>query len=143
MNTAENMQFHLNTHFTEEKLTTEILNRESKFFFSVFEGTPVGYLKINRGSAQTVLPNDRGVEIERIYVDRLFKNRGVGNAFISKAVAWANDVRANYVWLGVWEYNEPAIRFYEKNGFEKFSKHIFKLGDDEQTDLLLKKILRG
>ena len=41
------------------------------------------------------------------------------------------------------EHNEPAIRFYEKNGFVKYSNHIFKLGDDDQTDLLLKKILRG
>jgi ribosomal protein S18 acetylase RimI-like enzyme len=46
------------------------------------------------------------------------------------------------LWLGVWEKNEPAIRFYEKNGFKKFSKHIFKLGNDEQTDLLLKKTLK-
>lgn len=143
LNTAENMQFHLNNHFTVEKLTAEILNRNSKFFFSIIEGVPAGYLKMNRGGAQTVLPNDYAVEIERIYVDRLFKKRGIGNAFISKAAAFANDARANYIWLGVWEHNEPAIRFYEKNGFEKFSYHIFRLGDDEQKDILMKKNLRG
>jgi len=143
LNTAENMKFHLDNHFTQEKLSAEILNRDSKFFFAIHEGTPVGYLKINQGAAQTVLPNDQAVEIERIYVDRILKGNGIGKTFISKAVEIANASQAKYLWLGVWENNEPAIRFYEKNGFEKFSKHIFKLGDDEQTDLLLMKILKG
>jgi len=142
LNTAENMKFHLDNHFTREKLTAEILNRDSTFFFAMHEGTPVGYLKINQGSAQTVLPNDQAVEIERIYIEGAFKGNGIGKTFISKAEELANTCQAKYLWLGVWENNEPAIRFYEKNGFKKFSKHIFKLGDDEQTDLLLKKTLK-
>jgi ribosomal protein S18 acetylase RimI-like enzyme len=94
------------------------------------------------GSAQTVLPNDQAVEIERIYVDRPFKGIGIGKIFISKALEIAFTLEAKYLWLGVWEHNESAIRFYEKNGFEEYSKHIFKLGDDDQTDLLFKKILK-
>ncbi|MEY3918157.1 MAG: Protease synthase and sporulation negative regulatory protein 1, partial [Bacteroidota bacterium] len=43
-----------------------------------------------------------------------------------------------YIWLGVWEHNPRAIRFYEKQGFVKFDQHIFQLGDDEQTDILMK-----
>jgi len=141
LNTVENLKFHLDNHFTQEKLTAEILNRDSSFFFAVYERNPVGYLKINQGNAQTVLPNDQAVEIERIYVDQLFKGSGIGKIFISKAEELANASWAKYLWLGVWEHNEPAIRFYEKNGFVKFGHHIFKLGDDEQTDLLLKKTL--
>ena len=143
VNTSANMQFHLDNHFTEAKLTAEILNRDSKFFFAIRKELPVGYIKINQGSAQTVLPNDRALEIERIYVDHSFKGAGIGKLFISKAVEMANASRANYLWLGVGKNNQPAIRFYEKDGFEKFSKHIFILGDDEQTDLLMKKNLQG
>lgn len=141
LNTAENMKLHLDNHFTQEKLATEILNRNSTFFFAIREGIPIGYLKINQGSAQTVLPNDQAVEIERIYVDRAFKGRGIGKTFLSKAEELGNTYGARYLWLGVWEQNVPAIRFYEKNGFVIFSHHIFRLGDEEQTDLLLKKIL--
>ncbi len=142
LNTAENMKFHMDNHFTLEKLSAEILNRDSKFFFAIHGRTPVGYLKINKGIAQTVLPNDHAVEIERIYVDQLSKGKGIGKTFISKAEESANASGAKYLWLGVWEHNEPAIRFYEKNGFVKFSNHIFKLGDDDQTDLLMKKTLK-
>ena len=140
-NTAENMRFHLDNHFTMEKLTAEILNRDSKFFFAIRENLPVGYIKIDQGSAQTVIPNDRALEIERIYVDQSYKGGGIGKLFISKAVELANVSEANYLWLGVWENNKPAIGFYERNGFKQFSKHMFKLGDDEQTDLLMKRML--
>ena len=44
----------------------------------------------------------------------------------------------NYVWLGVWEENLRAINFYKKNGFSEFSKHVFRLGNDEQTDIMMK-----
>jgi len=46
--------------------------------------------------------------------------------------------KADYIWLGVWEENPRAINFYKKNGFVEFDKHIFTLGDDEQTDIMMK-----
>ncbi|WP_409516693.1 hypothetical protein [Empedobacter sp.] len=36
------------------------------------------------------------------------------------------------------EKNISAINFYLKNGFEKFDQHIFRLGDDEQIDYLMR-----
>ncbi len=141
LNTAENMSSHLSQYFTEEKLTNEILNPCSKFFFAIKSGLPVGYLKINSGPAQTVLPNEGGFEIERIYVDQSFKGGGIGKLFIGKSVELAVAAAAKFLWLGVWEHNTAAIQFYEKNGFKKYGHHIFKLGDDAQTDLLMKRWL--
>ena len=43
-----------------------------------------------------------------------------------------------YIWLGVWQENPKAIQFYTKNGFEVFDQHVFKLGDEEQTDFLMR-----
>ena len=65
----------------------------------------------------------------------------VGQLLYEKAMAIAGELAVNYVWLGVWEKNARAIRFYSKNGFEPFDKHIFKLGDDVQTDIMMKKPL--
>ena len=50
----------------------------------------------------------------------------------------ARQKNADYVWLGVWEENPRAINFYKKNGFVEFNKHVFKLGNDEQTDIMMK-----
>ena len=125
--------------FPGENFWRNGLNPDSSFFFAKRNGQPIGYLKINRDLAQTVLPNEGGLEIERIYVDRELKGRGIGGLFIQKAVEMAKELGSKYIWLGVWEHNESAIRFYEKKGFRPYSQHIFKLGDDEQTDILMKR----
>jgi len=141
VNTAENMKSYLDQHFSEENLRSEIMNPHSRFFFALLEDKPVGYIKINEREAQSVLPNDAGMEIERIYIDQSFKGRNIGNLLIGKAVECGFSSGVSYLWLGVWEHNVPAIRFYEKNKFKKYSEHIFKLGDDPQTDWLMKREL--
>lgn len=41
--------------------------------------------------------------------------------------------------IGLGLFSVPkAIKFYERNGFQEFDKHIFKLGDDKQTDILMR-----
>ena len=57
---------------------------------------------------------------------------------LQKAVEKTQELQATYVWLGVWEHNKKAIGFYQKHGFVAFDQHIFKLGNDEQTDILMK-----
>jgi len=64
----------------------------------------------------------------------------VGQRLYEEAMWLAKELGMRYVWLGVWEENPRAIRFYAKNGFVAFDKHIFRLGDDEQTDILMKKM---
>ncbi len=140
-NTAENVQFFLAHNYAEEKLSSELMNPESRFFFAKEGAETVGYLKLNSGEAQTVLPNSEGFEIERIYIDQDSKGKGIGKMFIDFSIREAIKSNAGYIWLGVWENNLPAIRFYEKNGFRIFGKHGFQLGDDLQTDLLMKRIL--
>lgn len=138
MNNPENFNQFLEHYYAEEKLSAEILNRDSRFFFALYRDEPVGYLKINQGMAQTVLPNDKALEIERIYIDQAYKGKGIGKRILDKAFEQAALSGAEYIWLGVWENNLPAIRFYEKCGFEKYSQHIFTLGDDDQTDWLMR-----
>jgi len=141
VNTPENMKSFLDHHYSKEKLSDEILNPDSNFFFAKQGNEIAGYIKLNRGSAQTVLPNNGGLEIERIYIDQPFKGMGIGQEFIKWTLAEAKKINSRYIWLGVWEHNVAAIRFYEKNGFVSYSKHIFTLGDDEQTDLLMRRNL--
>ena len=66
------------------------------------------------------------------------QGKKIGQLFYQKALEIATQHKLRYIWLGVWEENKNAINFYEKNGFVAFDKHIFKLGDDPQTDILMK-----
>lgn len=138
VNTEENMVRYLAESFSIEKLTTELNNPDAAFYFAVQEGEVIGYLKLNTGASQTELKDSRALEIERIYVPKAFHGKKIGQLLYEKAIQVAREAGVAYVWLGVWEDNTRAIRFYEKNGFVPFDKHLFKLGDDIQTDIMMK-----
>lgn len=137
----EDMQKYLIRSFNFDKLTMEINNPDSEFYLATIGNKTVGYLKINFDNAQTEIQDKDAMEIERIYVLKEFHGKKVGQLLFDKTIQIAKQTSVHYVWLGVWEENRRAINFYKKNGFIEFDKHIFKLGDDEQTDMMMKMTL--
>lgn len=142
-NTADDMQKYLDNNLSIDKLKNELADKNSEFYFATLDNKVIGYLKINFGQAQTELKDKSSLEIERIYVLKDFHGKKVGQVLYDKAIDIAKQTKADYVWLGVWEKNPRAINFYKKNGFVEFDKHIFKLGDDEQTDIMMRLKISG
>ena len=142
-NTKENMKRYLDEEFSIVKLTDELNDQFAEFYFATLDNKVIGYLKLNFGQSQTELKDDKAIEIERIYVLKEFHGKKVGQLLYDKAIQISRQKNADYVWLGVWEKNPRAINFYKKNGFVEFDKHLFKLGDDEQTDIMMKLILKN
>ena len=142
-NSEENMQKYLDEGFSIEILTTELTNTNAEFYFAVRDAEVIGYLKLNFGDSQTELKDNKALEIERIYVSKEFHGKSVGQLLYDKAIEVAKHKNVDYVWLGVWEENPRAISFYKKNGFVEFDKHIFKLGNDEQIDIMMKLNLKN
>ncbi len=138
LNSAENMQNYLENNLSIVQLTNELTNPNSEFYFVKNNHEVLGYLKINFENAQTEIKLKNALEIERIYVLKNFHGNKIGHLLFEKAIDIANKKTLDCVWLGVWEENFRAINFYTKNGFQLFDKHIFKLGNDEQTDLMMK-----
>jgi diamine N-acetyltransferase len=140
-NSEADMNHYLENSFSDEKLDGELNNPDSKFFFAFFENKIVGYLKLNIRSAQTEIQNQNAMELERIYVLKEYLGKQVGQQLFQQAIHSAKLNHVDFLWLGVWEHNQRAIRFYEKNGFIAFDKHQFKLGQDVQTDIMMKLLL--
>jgi diamine N-acetyltransferase len=140
-NTKENLDKYLNESFNSEKLIGEMLNPFSEFYFAMVQGRAAGYLKVNRGEAQTEFKDPEGFEIERIYVLKEYLGKSVGQALLDYSLDLAAQCQCSHAWLGVWENNHRAIHFYQKNGFTVFDRHIFPVGDDPQIDLLMKRVL--
>ncbi len=140
-NSEEDMHKYLSEKLSLEVLTAEWNNKQSQFFFAYEGDKVVGYLKLNTGDAQTEKQGDNALEVERIYVISSCHGKQVGRLLFEKAHEIACEKKVDFMWLGVWEHNQKAIRFYEKNGLTVFDKHLFKLGSDEQTDLMMKKTL--
>jgi ribosomal protein S18 acetylase RimI-like enzyme len=141
-NSAENMAKYLEEAYSFEKLNDELNNPNSFFYFAMLDEKVIGYLKLNMGGSQTELKDNDALEIERIYVLREFHGKKVGQILFDKAIEVANKQLVAYVWLGVWEENKRALQFYTKNGFIEFDQHVFVLGDEAQTDIMMKLELR-
>jgi ribosomal protein S18 acetylase RimI-like enzyme len=137
-NSKENMDKYLNEALSLEKLTEELNNPNSLFYFIEDNNTPIGYLKLNMGASQTELNDNTALEIERIYVTQAYQGKKIGQQLYEKAIQVAKEKGVEYIWLGVWEENHKAIQFYTKNGFVPFDKHIFILGNEAQTDIMMK-----
>ena len=141
LNTPEDMQAYLDEAFEINKLRRELDDPNSSFFFLYFNDILVGYLKLNEALSQTDINDEASLEIERIYVSSEFQGKGLGRYLIEQAIAVASGRKKDYVWLGVWEKNEKAIHFYKKNGFYEIGKHAFVMGEEVQTDFVMRRDL--
>ena len=140
-NTPENMEEYLNRAVDREKLRRELSDKNSMFFFLLSDEKPAGYLKVNEAPSQTDVNDPASLEIERIYVSGAFQGEGLGRYLMEQAIRMAVERKKKYVWLGVWEKNEKAIRFYKRNGFCQIGTHSFDMGEDVQTDYIMRKDL--
>ncbi|MCA6073742.1 GNAT family N-acetyltransferase [Fulvivirga sedimenti] len=127
--------------FTIEKISHEFHNPEVEFYFANAGDERAGYMKLNHGNAQTEHELDNALEIERIYVDSKFQGMKIGEFMVNFAIEKALQKKHDWIWLGVWEKNTRAIQFYERHAFIKFSKHTFIIGNDPQTDILMRRSL--
>ena len=137
VNTHEDMNHYLKVNLSMEQLNLELSNPSTSFYFAKNGKEVLAYLKLNEKKAQTENRDIPSLEIERIYVRKEYQNRGVGQFLLDYSIQITKDKQLKLIWLGVWEHNVSAIRFYERNQFQFFGKHSFMLGSDEQTDLLM------
>lgn len=135
------MEAYASLAFTPEKMLSELTNPDSEFYFAMLDGDIAGYLKLNYNNAQIEFKDSNALEVERIYVSRQHHKKHIGKTLLDFAIDKAVENNFEYIWLGVWEHNHNAIGFYQHYGFEIIGSHEFMLGDDRQTDLLMKKIL--
>ena len=141
LNNKDDFEAYTAIAFTSQKLLGELENPHSQFYFAIIDDEKVGYMKLNYSSAQTELQDENSVEVERIYVLANQQGKKIGNQLLDYAIDKAKIEGKHSIWLGVWEHNQAAQRFYERNGFKAFGSHKFWVGKDEQTDILMRKVL--
>jgi ribosomal protein S18 acetylase RimI-like enzyme len=140
-NTQADMDKFLNEQFTREKLMEEV-GAPGNIFLLAYEGDEaVGYARLRETPNPVQLEDGVALEIARIYAMQKSIGKGVGSALMEQCIEIARQQQARVIWLGVWEKNFKAIAFYNKWGFERFSEHVFMVGNDPQTDWLMKKAL--
>lgn len=138
-NAPEDMKHYMRQAFSEEQIGSELADENSVFFIAEIEGKPVGYAKVVSDATEEGITAERPIELARLYSHQEYLGKGVGQNLMNACVEFARENGHDGMWLGVWEYNPRAIAFYEKNGFRAVGKHVFQLGSDAQTDLLMQR----
>ena len=128
--------------FAPEKQAAELADAAVDYLVAEGDdGALVGYAMLERGSAPACVEATRPIEIARLYVARAQLGRGTGEALMARCVEDARNAGHDAIWLGVWERNARAIRFYERWGFRRVGEHVFVVGNDPQNDLLMRRSL--
>lgn len=141
LNAPEDMAAYIEEFMSVEAFGRELSNENSTFFIAEIGGELAGYAKLQENSTEECVSDANPIELQRLYVDKNFHGKGVARELMNECFAVA--ARKNYqtMWLGVWEFNYRAQKFYEKLGFQKVGTHVFQLGSDAQTDWVMEKKL--
>ena len=137
-NNPDDFNAYMKKAFSEEQLLMELADPLMSFYLVFSENKVLGYFKLNEDEAQRDIKDKSAMELERIYVKSTFQGNKIGYWMLNQIKYIAANKKKSYLWLGVWEKNTNAIRFYEKNGFIKFGRHPYYIGNDKQMDWLMK-----
>lgn len=138
LNSEENMRLYISSALTVTTLEEELKDNDNRFFIVYSDTVVAGYIKLRTSKKLGQLNNLKALEIERFYVLKQFHGTGMAQAMMNFCIASAQQEKADVLWLGVWELNPRAIRFYEKFGFVNFGKQVFMMVEEEQWDQLMR-----
>jgi ribosomal protein S18 acetylase RimI-like enzyme len=143
--TEEDMQHFLEEYFNVRQIKAELEIKESFNYFAEINNIPVGYIRFMEDyTAFPHMKKWKAIELKRLYVQKEFHGKGIAQKLISLFLEYATEQKYEVAWLGVWEYNYKAQKFYGKYGFEYSGfDHPFPIGNTPQMDIWYWKFLQA
>ncbi len=138
-NTPENMAVYLASAFTPTQQAAEIADSQCLFQIAEQAGVALGYAMLRCENVLDGISRDKPIELVRLYVSREALGSGVGSRLMQSCISEAKQRGYKTLWLGVWEHNHRARAFYRIWNFQEVGTHVFQLGDDPQTDILMQR----
>jgi diamine N-acetyltransferase len=140
-NHPDDMKVYMDEAFSVETIAAELVENDAVWFIAEVENKAVGYAKVKTNSREHGIESENPIELCRLYNLQEFIGKGIGKALMNKCLEFAQENGHDIIWLGVWEFNYNAQKFYNKFGFEKCGEHVFQLGSDPQIDWLMRRNL--
>lgn len=104
-------------------------------------GALLGYAHL-QVAARDDVEGRRQIQLVRLYVEPTAVGTGWGGTLLERCLREAAALDRDAIWLGVWEHNTRARRFYERWGFRTVGTAPFRLGAELQTDLVMARAVR-
>ena len=139
LNKPEDMRAYIAEAFSLEKTRRELAETDSIFFIAEAAGEMIGYAKLKEFATEDCITDKNPIELQRLYVLKNFHGQKIAEKLMNECFDIARSRNFQTMWLGVWEHNYRAQRFYEKHGFRQIGEHIFQLGSDAQIDLVMER----
>lgn len=115
-------------HTFPPAMVLELLEKsDTVIFLAEYEGRPIGYLYADLTPA---METSSTYKLERAYihhvaVDPAYENHGVGTALVDAIKQLAHDQGINVLALSAWTFNERALRFFRRQGFEPYNYRMW------------------
>ena len=138
-NDEKNVFGYADAHLTADSFHRELADPNYFTFGCFIDQKLVGYIQMLFNNNEVY--DGINLELKRFYLLADYHGRGFADQMMAVCEQKARDLGYGSFWLGVWEKNYRAQRFYEKCGFKKISSHEFVMGDEAQTDLIFAKSL--
>ncbi len=90
------------------------------FYIAEIDKQAVGHILcfIRKAEDNPYASVDTSLTIDQMSVEEAFRGTGVADTLMQQALDLARQYGISRVSLGVWAFNERAIAFYKKHGFE-------------------------
>lgn len=136
-NSKEDMDAYCRSSFSESIQRKEVSDPQVITLVAVENESIIGFAQWVKDSKNKSVASKKTCELKRLYVDAQWHGKGIAQGLIESVIQQSKELEFDILWLGVWENNPKAIRFYEKYGFIKVGEHDFMLGSDRQTDWIM------
>ena len=141
LNNKQDFDKYVAQSFTENKIKSEISDRESFFYIAKLKEKWVGYAKLYQSPAPECVRPLPAIELSRLYSLQQYWGWGIGPALIEKCIEHACNNAFKSIWLSSWKKNTRGNAFYSKMKFEIAGSTTFALGSDIQEDHIFSKLL--
>lgn len=141
-NTAADLEAFLASTYADELQRRELLDDSRICLVAEHDGQLVAFALLNTGKRSAFVSDPTALELQRFYLDRSVQGTGLAQALMAACVDAARERGGKTLFLGVWERNARALRFYAAQGFRQVGDQIFHVGSDPQRDLVLARSLQ-
>ena len=145
-NSPEDMAAYLAEAYGPEIQLAQLQDPRCTCLLAEMQGQAVGYVQLWLDSVLGLPATDtttKQLEIKQLYIVEDWIGTGLGAALMRRGLELAQAASVSAVVLGVWERNHRALAFYQRFGFREVGEVAFRLGQDVQRDLVLRKGLAG
>ena len=136
-NNPDDMALHLARAYGVPQQTAELQDPRLTSLLVEDQGKTIAFAQLRGDHVPECVTGPSPIELGRYYVLQGFHGQGVAQALMERVKTEARERGAQTWWLGVWEHNARARKFYAKCGLADAGKHIFLFGTDPQTDVVM------